>query len=255
MESLVADILEEYGDLHRSVLQFLMAAKSIEFEVLYTVFVKLVIKSLIEKHHPEPSNSDQERYLRELLGQARPELPTLTSESLVKTIALINRELAALDFEIVETLAQDDEKNIIASFVNTKSSPSIKLSTSYTEKEIGVINQLIDQMFENPFDDEDNLTYSLSYAQALNIAKRNIQTITDAQKFINKLESSGWLETRTQMERYHCVMAVRSSQQWDIGALGHNAMSVFTNTVATCIRNRIEPKPALLTTVNLRLKT
>ncbi|KAG7880691.1 hypothetical protein KL905_002665 [Ogataea polymorpha] len=195
MESMVTVILEEYGDLHRSVLQFLMAVKSIEFEVLYTVFVKLVIKCLLEKHHPEPSSSDQEEQLRDLLRQARPELPTLSPESLVKTIALINRELASLDLEIVETLAQDDEKNINVSFVNTKSSPSIKLSTSYTEKEISVINELIDQMFESPFDDEDNLTYSLSYTQALNVAKRNIQTITDAQKFINKLESSGWLET------------------------------------------------------------
>ncbi|KAG7695076.1 hypothetical protein KL933_003325 [Ogataea haglerorum] len=195
MESLVTHILEEYGDLHRSLLQFLMAVKSVEFEVLHTIFVKLVIQCLLEKNHPEPSNSDQERYLRELLEQTRPELPTLTSESLVKTLALINRELAALDLEIVETLAQDNEKNINVSFVNTKSSPSIKLSTSYTEKEISVINQLIDQMFESPLDDEDNLTYSLSYTQALNVAKRNIQTITDAQKFINKLESSGWLET------------------------------------------------------------
>ncbi|KAH3671754.1 hypothetical protein OGAPHI_000459 [Ogataea philodendri] len=194
MEDRVGELINgDYGDLHRSVLQFLISVKSIEFEELYVVFVKLVIGCLLDSS--DEQTSDQDSHLRDLLAQSRPEVPGLNTECLVKTIVLINRQLSALDFEIVETLAQDDEKNINVSFVNTKSSASVKLSTGYTEKEIEIINQLIDRMFEDPIDDEDNLTYSLKHSDALNLAKQNTNTITDSQNFINGLEASGWIDT------------------------------------------------------------
>ncbi|ODV87272.1 hypothetical protein CANARDRAFT_26687 [[Candida] arabinofermentans NRRL YB-2248] len=194
---------EEYNDTHIALLQFLISVQCIDKTDLLVVYKQLHRASQLhalkqarasledgdfdaEELHSETSRQED----RDSNEQDDSEI-TLGELSLV--ISKINSQLKPLYLTVVESVDQDDDTRTHVILVNTKSSDSIKLTTSYTDKEIEIINKLIDEMFENPIRN-GQLQYSIERYVAINIVKAQLGSLSEANDFLNKLVSSLWIE-------------------------------------------------------------
>ncbi|VEU20137.1 DEKNAAC101071 [Brettanomyces naardenensis] len=209
-------LLKEYGPLHQTVLQLLIGVKSIEERELLE-FTKSAICDLLFGEKDEEEEEEEERAENDEAGSVdgndedhslSPEhiaelrndlMGLVTSDSLYTVIDLINRKLNDFDLHIghVASDADDDrdDENVTYMFYNRKSTPSLRVSTSFTEKEMKAISRFIDMVFDHPRDSNGNLKYSVAKYDAENeIRSKFGYTLTESHNLLRRLMLNDWVE-------------------------------------------------------------
>ncbi|GMG27912.1 unnamed protein product [Ambrosiozyma monospora] len=199
-----------YGSFHRAILQYIMSIKTVpEAELLQYMqrcLLSTILDSYMDTQDVNMSQFVQETAVAlqhfsdesygELLDKWELEDSLVNADDVHRIIRQINEKLNNLDFQVVRCADQEEADKSVYIFVNKASTASIKLSTSYTEKQIEVINKLIEHMFVDPFDKSTGeLTYSISKNAARNIGRDLNMSVYEAEQLLNDLQAKDWIQT------------------------------------------------------------
>lgn len=154
---------DSYGDVHRVLLTYIRAVRSVSAE---TMARKIEI---LATHYPLDV-SDPQRALRELISS-------------------INVKIEKFGFKI-DVIRDQDTHVIHYAFVNTRFDEFIQGCTSYSAPELDTIKQLIDTVIN-----AHNYVFSVLYA----MAKQRVTSVlkqktSDSVILLQRLVDDGWLE-------------------------------------------------------------
>lgn len=158
---------EVYGELHRTLLTYIRAAKYIGERLLQDDF-----KEMAQEIDPEM-----------LAAQ------TIAMDELLSNyVTTINTRISDHGFKI-ERRVNEIEGTLCYVFVNASMDECIKAATNYSPKELHAIKLVIDDIVEAP-----DFAFSIGRVNAqLRIAGCLNRTLREAALFVNRLIDDGWL--------------------------------------------------------------